>query len=315
MDNKPLVSPTEDTTAPVITISNDAVFNYSVGDVWSKQDAESWCSAYDQVDGILLCELDDTLVDTDTAGTYTITYTAVDNSNNIATLQRTVTVTAVSENGITMTGYYASASGLTDNALIQQLRSILTSTYSGKNYDYAGSGNALWDTDKDPNNPTKLIEFYTGASVNGAWDSGATYNREHVWPQSLLGVKASGVNAASDLHNLKPANPSINSARGNKFYDWTTTTISYYPTRTDIHGDIARMLFYMVIMYDQYSLINTTPTTYQMAKLSTLLQWHLNDPVDAFEMRRNDRIQYHQGNRNPFIDYPELIQYMNIATA
>lgn len=214
-----------------------------------------------------------------------------------------------------MIGYYASASGLTDNALIQQLRSILTSTYSGKNYDYAGKGNALWDTDLDPNNPTKLIEFYTGASVNGTWDSGVTYNREHVWPQSLLGVSAGGVNAASDLHNLKPSNPSINSTRGNKFYDWTTTTISYYPTRTDIHGDIARMLFYMVIMYNDYSLVSTVPTTNKMGKLSTLLQWHLNDPVDAFEMRRNDRIQFHQGNRNPFIDYPELIYYMNIASA
>ena len=262
-----------------------------------------------------MCELNSTQVDMSQAGTYTITYSAVDSSNNLATLQKTITVSEVSSSGLTMTGYYSSASGLTDTALIQQLRSILTSTYAGRNYDYAGSGGALWDTDKDPNNPSKLIEFYTGQSRNGIWDNGITYNREHIWPQSLLGVSAGGVNAASDLHNLKPSDPSINSARGNKFYDWTLTTIAYYPTRTDIHGDIARMLFYMVIMYNQYSLVNTTPTTYQMAKLSTLLQWHNNDPVDAFEMRRNDRIQYHQGNRNPFIDYPDLINYLNIGAA
>lgn len=267
------------------------------------------------MDGAVFCELNDTQVDTSQAGTYTITYTAEDSSNNLATLQKTITVSAESSSGLTLTGYYSTANGLTDSALIQQLRSILNNTYSGKNYDYAGSGEALWDTDEDPNNPNNLIEFYTGQSRSGEWDSGVTYNREHVWPQSLLGVSAGGVNAASDLHNLKPADNSINSSRGNKFYDLVTNSNSYYPERTEIHGDIARMLFYMVIMYDEYSLVNTIPTTYQMANLTTLLQWHLNDPVDAFEMRRNDRIEFHQGNRNPFIDYPELINYMNIGTA
>lgn len=214
-----------------------------------------------------------------------------------------------------MTGYYSTASGLTDSALISQLRTIINTNFSGKNYDYAGSGGALWDTDLDPNNLNNLIEMYTGQSRPGTWDAGVTYNREHVWPQSLLGVSAGGVNAASDLHNLKPADNSINSSRGNKFYDLVTNTDSYYPTRTEIHGDIARILFYMVIMYDEYSLVSTTPNIYQMGKLSTLLQWHLDDPVDAFELRRNERIQYHQGNRNPFIDYPELINYMNIGAA
>ena len=255
-------------------------------------------------------------MDTSQAGTYTITYTAADSSNNEAILQKTITVTVSSSTGLTMTGYYSTASGLTDSALILQLRTIINTNFSGKNYDYAGSGEALWDTDKDPNNPNNLIEMYTGQSRLGDWDAGITYNREHVWPQSLLGVSAGGVNAASDLHNLKPADSSINSSRGNRFYDLVTVPdTSYYPTRTEIHGDIARILFYMVIMYDQYSLVNTDPTVNQMGKLSTLLQWHLNDPVDAFELRRNDRIQYHQGNRNPFIDYPALINYMNIGEA
>ena len=71
----------------------------------------------------------------------------------------------------------------------------------------------------------------------------------------------------------------------------------------------------MVIMYDEYSLINGVPVVGQMAWLDTLIQWHLDDPVDAFEMRRNDRIEYHQGNRNPFIDYPELLDYLDIGTA
>ena len=264
------------------------------------------------MDGPVTCELNDTQVDTSQVGSYTITYTAEDSSLNVATLEKTITVTDGS--GLTLTGYYASADGFTGNQLITELRSILNSTYVGKNYDYART--ALWESDVDPMNPNNLIEMYTGDSINGTWDAGDTWNREHVWPQSLLGVSASGVNAASDLHNLKPSYTSINSSRGNKFYDVSpTTTESYYPDRTSIHGDIARILFYMVIMYDEYSLVNQTPVAYQMAKLSTLLQWHLDDPVDDFERNRNAVIQTHQGNRNPFIDYPQLIEYLDISQA
>ena len=44
-----------------------------------------------------------------------------------------------------------------------------------------------------------------------------------------------------------------------------------------------------------------------MGKLSTLLQWHLDDPVNDTERLRNDLIQTYQGNRNPFIDHPEWV--------
>jgi len=149
--------------------------------------------------------------------------------------------------------------------------------------------------------------IYNGASVSGVWDQGKTWNKEHIWPQSLLGVSAgSSVNAASDLHNLKPCNPSINSSRGNKYFDVATDSDSYFPREED-RGDIARILFYMVVMYDEYSLVNTTPTIYQMGKLSVLLTWHETDPVDDFERNRNNVIYTYQHNRNPFIDYPEFV--------
>jgi endonuclease I len=111
----------------------------------------------------------------------------------------------------------------------------------------------------------------------------------------------------ADLHNLKPANPSENSSRGNKYFDNTTTTASYSP-RVEVRGDIARILFYMVVMYDYLELINTTPTVHKMAMLNTLLQWHMDDPVDDFERNRNDVIYGYQNNRNPFIDYPEFVE-------
>ena len=103
--------------------------------------------------------------------------------------------------------------------------------------------------------------IYTGASVSGVWDGGVTWNREHVWPQSLLGEDAVNevVNMASDLQNLKPANPSINTSRGNKYYDLTTTADSFVP-RDEVKGDIARILLYMMVMYsDDLELINGTP--------------------------------------------------------
>ena len=291
----------------MITLDPLQVTSHSIGDTVTILPA----TATDNVDGTVHVNITG-FVDTSTVGTYDITYTATDEAGNIATLIVTHTVTDPDAT-LVLTGYYASAQDLQGNALIIELRTILNNTYSGKNYDYARQ--ALWDTDIDPLNSSNLIEFYIGSSIPGIWDGGTTWNREHVFPQSLLNVEAGGVNAASDLHNLKPSNPSINSSRGNKFYDLSTTTTSYYPTRTAIHGDIARMLFYMVIMYDEYSLVNTIPTTYQMAKLSVLLQWHLDDPVDDFEIYRNNRIAYHQGNRNPFIDYPELIDYLDISLA
>jgi endonuclease I len=262
----------------------------------------------------LSCQIDDSDVNPLLAGIYRVSYTALDSSNNLQTYEFYVTFETTSSGELVLTGYYSTANGLTGASLISALRNIITTGFSGKNYDYATT--ALADTDQDPNNTSRLIEFYTGDSYISTWDGGNTWNREHVWPQSLLGVSAgSSINAASDLHNLKPSNPSINSSRGNKYYDTVLTTVSYYPQRTAIHGDIARMLFYMVIMYDIYSLVDTTPSTYQMGKLSTLLLWHIQDPVDEFEQRRNERIYFHQGNRNPFIDYPELIDYLNIAEA
>nr|MDA3931977.1 endonuclease [Mycoplasmatota bacterium] len=146
-------------------------------------------------------------------------------------------------------------------------------------------------------------------SIDSTWDYGVTWNREHVWPQSLLGESADNntVNSASDLQNLKPANPSENSSRGNKYFDNVTTSNSYEP-HDDVKGDVARILLYMMVMYEELNLVNTEPTTYEMALLDILLTWHIQDPVDDFELNRNNIIYDYQGNRNPFIDNPEYVE-------
>jgi endonuclease I len=213
---------------------------------------------------------------------------------------------------ITITGtlalstYYESATGLTGTTLKNQLRIIINTGFVG--VDYGAARYMLDDTDRDPNNPNNVLLMYAGTSVSGVWDNGITWNREHVWPQSLLGVPADNgtVNAASDLQNLKPENPSINSSRGNKYFADATTTLSYAP-RNEVRGDIARILFYMTIMYSNLTLVEQNPATYQMAVLSILLTWHDLDPVDAFERNRNEKIYEYQKNRNPFIDYPDFV--------
>jgi len=208
----------------------------------------------------------------------------------------------------TLTGYYADASGLDGNELLLALRTILNNGLVRKTY--GDSRYILNVTDRDPNNAANVILVYLGTSVSGTWDGGVTWNREHVWPQSRMGCSADNTNRdlCADLHNLKPANPSINSSRGNKFYGLTTTTTTFAP-REQVRGDLARILFYMAVTYPGLTLSNNNAgdTVPEMGLLTLLLLWHLEDPVDAFEQNRNEIIYEEQGNRNPFIDHPHLV--------
>jgi uncharacterized repeat protein (TIGR02543 family) len=205
--------------------------------------------------------------------------------------------------------YYEGIDGLSGDQLVDALHAILNQGTTLKNY--GDSRDILQQTDKDPQNTSRIILVYVGRSVPAVWDNGITWNREHVWPQSLLGVSVnnSHVGKGSDLHNLKPSDPSENNSKGNKYFDNQTTGSTYEP-RDEVKGDIARILFYMAIMYDDLDLVNRTPNVGEMGKLSALLAWHINDPVDDFERNRNNIIYTYQGNRNPFIDYPELVDFI-----
>jgi len=161
------------------------------------------------------------------------------------------------------------------------------------------------------------------------------WNREHVWPKSH-GFPDENDTAYTDLHHIRPADRSINTERNTRAYDYATIPYAdddgTVPTlcKTDtrwiweppdfVKGDIARMLFYMDVRYEGYAVGNMQtsglelvdeeiPKTSRMpvfGRLSTLLEWHLLDPVDNWERRRNDIIYNEfQGNRNPFIDHPE----------
>jgi endonuclease I len=223
-----------------------------------------------------------------------------------------IIVEADDSSPITM-DYYLSIVGLSGSQLVTQLRLVIQTGIVRTSYGDARY--ILDETDRDPSNSSNVILIYSGVSAPGVWYCPATndcnWNREHVWPQSLLGTFSSDLSnttkdVRSDLHNLKPESAGVNTSRGNKYFDIQTTTVSYNP-RNEVRGDIARILFYMVIMYPELSLVNQEPVNFQMALLNRMLEWHVADPVDTFEQNRNNVIFTYQNNRNPFIDYPHLV--------
>lgn len=220
-------------------------------------------------------------------------------------------------------GYYDSADGLSGDQLKSTLNNIID---NHTELSYSGVWNALKDTDEDPNNSNNVILLYTGWSVS---DSGyPTWNREHTWAKSH-GDFGNNAPCGTDVHHLRPTNPDVNSARGNKDFDnggnqHSIATGCYYDSdswepRDEVKGDVARMIFYMATRYEGeggepdlvvVDEVNTSPSP-EHGKLSTLLQWNLQDPPDEFEMNRNDKIYENwQGNRNPFVDHPEFASYI-----
>jgi endonuclease I len=159
-----------------------------------------------------------------------------------------------------------------------------------------------------------------------------TWNREHTWPKSL-GVGKSGPDF-TDIHHLFPSDASVNTARSNRYFDTCTDQSVCRPPSAlqdnekingddvalfggdvfqppiGVRGDIARAIFYMDLRYPHLELTdcpNNEDPKNQMAYLSTLLTWHELDPPTEMERLRNDRVcSRWQGNRNPFVDYPDL---------
>ena len=223
--------------------------------------------------------------------------------------------------------YYVGTSGKTGAALKATLNNILR---GHQRLSYSAVWDAISYTDEDPANTNNVILLYAGRSTAKTFrvntsSSLDAWNREHVWAKSH-GFPSESQYAYTDLHHLRPADVSINSTRGNKDFDNGGTAISEAPlNKTDadsfeprpaVKGDVARMIFYMDVRYEggddsgtpDLSVPNFAPTgstAPQMGKLCVLLAWHLADPVDSFEQRRNNRIYELQQNRNPFIDNPQ----------
>lgn len=126
-------------------------------------------------------------------------------------------------------------------------------------------------------------------------------------------ISNGSVNHMTDLHNLRVSNSDINSYRSNKYFSTSNSGETFYPNQSsdpndDFTGDVARILFYMELVNPGLNLVNNPSNNgHEMGDLSLLLKWAKEDPVDEFERQRNSRIYEYQGNRNPFIDHPEII--------
>ena len=292
-DNTPLYT---------ITFTEDMKSQYLIGETVDL----SGCIATHTVAGATTCDVIGS-VNTTIAGMYKITFYKVDEYDNTASIELNITVIdpTIADINMDMDSYYDDAEGLYGDALMDALHTIINDGFVGVTYGEARY--ILNISDQDPSNSSNVILVYLGTSVSGTWDFGATWNREHVWPQSLLGESADNgtVNMASDLYNLMPADPGENSSRGNSAY--SELGLGYEP-RDEVKGDVARAILYMMIMYDELDLVNTAPGVHEMGYLDELLAWHYGDPVDAFELARLEVIFGEQLNRNPFVDYPHLVE-------
>lgn len=237
-------------------------------------------------------------------------------------------------------GYYNDASGKSGTELQKALYGIIKGHTIAK-YDELWTHFRVTDAYNDTiidiysTNPNGQSAYYyiwsKDQSVSVSGHEGGSYNREHSFCQSWFG---GGKNAPySDLFHIYPVDGYINSIRNNWGYgEITSPTREFsngskfgkntYPGSPnensfepidDYKGDIARSLFYMSVRYlqedDDFS--TEHPMTYKSQllpwALTMLMDWHLLDPVSDKERNRNKEVYGIQQNRNPFIDYPELV--------
>ncbi len=231
--------------------------------------------------------------------------------------------------------YYNSLNGLTSPQLEQAITNIIAQPNTVRTHTYADIITILEQADQSPLNSNNVwlmyseqqrrkIDFQTGSSSIGKW------NREHIYPQSRGGFGgieydeiADGMavwtetnrdslrHGFSDAHHLRAVDGPTNSSRGNlNFPEYNGPAGS----AGSWHGDVARAIFYMTLRYNGLNVVNGLPPNVsgngQIGDLATLIQWHRADPPDDFEMNRNNIIYEWQVNRNPFIDNPELVEFI-----
>ena len=199
-------------------------------------------------------------------------------------------------------------SKLTGTALEAKLRTKMASGYSANSYD--GLKTLFKYSDSYKGSSSNMYFFYTGTSGS------SNMNREHVWPRSQGDFEYETGTAGADILHLRPSDANVNSARSNLPYGEVTggaytnvyaksgalggyKNAAYFEPLDGTKGDVARILLYVYTRWEQRNLTDVIEST------DLLLKWCEQDPVDDFEMGRNDVCQQITNSRNVYVDYPE----------
>ncbi|MDB9775772.1 endonuclease [Vicingaceae bacterium] len=213
--------------------------------------------------------------------------------------------------------YYSATQNLTEEPLKQAIKTTITSGMS-TNISYNAARDEMFmliDNEKTNGQAATVNTLecvYTGTKITGyasrsaAQNGNPQFNTEHTFPQGFFN---SNLPMKSDLHHLYPTTNNSNSSRGNNPFGVVTggtnvgggskSSNSLFEPRDAQKGTTARAMMYFVLRYQDYS-------NHFSVQQNILKQWHSTFTPDAVEERRNDDIATFQGNRNPFIDYPQL---------
>ncbi|WP_194852351.1 endonuclease [Nonlabens antarcticus] len=233
--------------------------------------------------------------------------------------------------------YYISLNNLASPELEKAITIIIAETGVVREHTYADITTILKDADASPANSNKVWLLYNekerrDVKFQNSSISKDKWNREHVFPRSRGGYFdieedeiADGIDVwvetsvdslrhgNSDAHHLRAADSRTNSSRSNKNFGLGSTQYDGpEDSQGSWHGDVARSVFYMTLRYNGLQVVNGDPDPKLglIGDLETLLEWHRQDPPDDFEMNRNNVIYEWQRNRNPFIDDPELAEFI-----
>ncbi len=232
--------------------------------------------------------------------------------------------------------YYSSIASWTNGEdLKNKLETLLNDeSFVGIKYNSNWLPNQNADESEDNIDNVYLLYSQNEDLKTNTKSSGLGWDREHLFCASLLTGKSTSeatktVGIATDFHNLYASHTDGNNSRGNKnmgFVDiddpatniktenYISNPTTFMPTSSEDQGIASRSIFYMATKYATSDGIYVREATCSSGdkchgNLSTMLEWNKND-VTRHELKHNEAIEELQHNRNPYVDFPELVDYV-----